>query len=407
MMERVMLNRATSCLQAVRFLRAATTIFLAMSMSTSVAGQTSAAESILRREIERSRTPGLQYIHVDRDSVLFRYDAGVADVGKGVAVTRSTTFNGFSTTKTFTAVAILQLAERGLLDLDAPAAEYMRDFPYPANITVRHLLTHSSGIPNPIPLKWVHLVDEHATFDRNAFFRTQYSRHNKVKAPAGTRFGYSNLGYELLGEIIESVSGRTYEEYVTENILERIGIPANELGFSIDGTNHARGYHRRASLSYPVLGLLVDGEKVLGERVKGWRAFRPYYMNGAAYGGLVGTVDGYARYVQALLDSSSPLLSATSREILFAENILVNGQSSGMSASWFIGKLGDEPFFDHAGGGGGYYAELRIYPEIGRGSVLLMNRTGMKNDRLLSTIDRELVRAARSPGARAYGVVQK
>lgn len=378
-----------------RKLNATITLFLGMSMANSVAGQTKAVETALRREIERSRTPGVQYIHVARDSVLFRFDAGLADVGKKSPVTRSTMFNGFSTTKTFTAVAILQLVERGLLQLDAPAASFLRTFPYPTDITVRHLLTHSSGIPNPIPLKWVHLAEEHPAFDRNAFFTTQYARHNKVKALPGTRFGYSNLGYELLGEIIEAVSRMTYEEYVTENILDRVGIPEHELGFRIDATHHARGYHRRASLTYPILGLLVDGEAVLAERVDGWRAFRTYYMNGAAYGGLVGTVDGYARYLQALLDSSNALLSTESRKILFAENILADGKSSGMAASWFTGTMDGQPFYDHAGGGGGYYAELRIYPAIGRGSVLLMNRTGLKNDRLLDDIDRELVRAAR------------
>jgi D-alanyl-D-alanine carboxypeptidase len=375
-----------------------------MTMANPVAGQTKAVETALRREIERSRTPGLQYIHVSRDSVLFRFEAGLADVGKKAVVTRSTMFNGFSTTKTFTAVAILQLVERGMLQLDAPAASYLRTFPYHTNITIRHLLTHSSGIPNPIPLKWVHLVEAHPAFDRNAFFSAQYARHNKVKAPAGTRFGYSNLGYELLGEIIEAVSGKTYEEYVTENILDRIGIPSSELGFRIDTTHHARGYHRRASLTYPILGLLVDGKSVLGERVDGWRAFRPYYMNGAAYGGLVGTVDGYARYLQALLDSSNVLLSPESRRALFAENVLAGGKSSGMAASWFMGTMDGEQFFDHAGGGGGYYAELRIYPGIGRGSVLLMNRTGMKNDRLLNDIDRELVRAARQASNRAGAI---
>jgi hypothetical protein len=80
---------------------------------------------------------------------------------------------------------------------------------------------------------------------------------------------------------------------------------------------------------------------------------------------------------------------------LFTENVLASGAASGMATSWFIGAVDGHRYFDHAGGGGGNYAELRIYPDLGRASVLLFNRTGMKNERLLDTIDRELLRDAR------------
>jgi CubicO group peptidase (beta-lactamase class C family) len=375
-----------------------------MTASTAnVGGQGSTAASVLQKEVTSARTPGLQYIHVSRDSILVRVAAGHADVGREAPVTARTTFNGFSTTKTITAIAVLQLAERGLLDLDSAAARYVRHFPYPTNITVRNLLTHSGGIPNPIPLKWVHPANAHPTFDRNAFFRETYARHNDVTAAPNERFGYSNLGYELLGEIIEAVSGIRYEAYVRANILERIGVAESELGFTLDPARHAIGYHRRTSLSYPILRLLVDGKAVLGEKVKGWRAFRSYHMNGAAYGGLIGTAEGFSRYVQVLLDPAHPLLSAESRRILFAENVLTGGKASGMAASWFVGSLDGEPFFDHAGGGGGYYAEIRLYPGLGRGSVLLMNRTGLKNRRLLDRIDRGLIESARRAPFRAAG----
>jgi len=361
------------------------------------------ADAVLRREVTRARTPGLQYVHVSAESVLYRFTDGLADVATRSAVTPTTTFNGFSVTKTFTAVAVLQLAERGLVRLDDPVATYLPDFPYPAGITVRNLLTHSAGIPNPIPLRWVHLAEAHDGFDRDAFFHAEYARHAEVASTPNARFAYSNLGYELLGEVIERTSGVSFERYVSENILAPLGIPDAELGFSIDRTRHAMGYHRVWSLSYPVLGFLLDRDALMGSRTAGWRAFRPYYMNGAAYGGLVGTADGFARYLQALLDPSSGLLSDTSRQVLFAENVLADGTPSGMTTSWFTGSLDGEPFFDHAGGGGGYYAEIRLYPGLGRASVLLMNRTGLKNSRVLDAVDRDLVRDAKRAVARATG----
>lgn len=352
------------------------------------------AARVLRDLVIEGHSPGVQYLHFTADSILFRYRDGMADVARERPVERSTTYNGFSVTKTVTAVAVLQLVEAGALELDAPAAKYLANFPYPPEITVRHLLTHSAGIPNPIPLRWTHSEAEHARFDRDQFFARQFAKHSDLKRAPNERFAYSNLGYHLLGQIIESASGMSFEQYVTENILERIGLPEEELGFALDTTRHARGYHKRWSLSYPLLGFLMDRDTAFAGREGAWQAFRPYYMNGPAYGGLIGTADGFARYLQALLDSSSVLLTPGSKALLFAEHVLADGSRSGMSLSWFVGDVEGEPYFDHAGGGGGYYAELRVYPRLGRGSVLLMNRSGFSNSRLLDQVDASLLRFA-------------
>jgi CubicO group peptidase (beta-lactamase class C family) len=345
------------------------------------------AARVLAQHITDRTTPGLQYLHFSPDSILFRYHAGLASVARGSAVSRHTRFNGFSVTKTITAVAVLQLVESGALELDQPARAYLPSFPYSGQITVRQLLTHSAGIPNPIPLRWMHLEAEHPNFDRDAFFSAEYARHPKVASAPNARFAYSNLGYQILGEIIEAVTGMPYERYVAENILARIGIPEHELSFALEPSVHARGYHKRWSLSSPLLGFLMDRSRAFEGREGAWQAFRPYYMNGAAYGGLIGTADGFARYVQALMDTSQVLLSPSSMASLFTENILDDGSASGMSLSWFLGRVEGRAYFDHAGGGGGYYAELRIYPQLRRGSVLLCNRTGFRNERLLDAID--------------------
>lgn len=354
------------------------------------------AASALRRSVVEGRTPGVQYLHLSADSILFRYNGGVSDVARAKPVERGTTFNGFSVTKTVTAVAVLQLVEAGAVDLDAPAGTYLTDFPYPGAITVRQLLAHASGIPNPIPLRWTHPASAHATFDRDRFFAEQFAGHARVKGAPDERSSYSNLGYHLLGRIIESAAGMSFERYATENILERIGVPAEELGFALDTTRHARGYHRRWSFSYPFLGLLMDRAATFEGREGAWQSFRPYYMNGPAYGGLIGTADGFARYLQALLDTASVLLTPASKALLFAEHMLRDGSRSGMTLSWFIGAIEGEPYFDHAGGGGGYYAELRIYPRLGRASVLLLNRSGFSNAHLLDEVDRHFVGIGRA-----------
>jgi D-alanyl-D-alanine carboxypeptidase len=161
----------------------------------------------LHQQVALARTPSVQYRFVGPDSVLFRHEEGVADLASGTTVSPATMYSGFSVTKTFTALAILQLAEQGALHLDDPAADHLPDFPYPREITVRQLLTHSAGIPNPIPLSWVHLREAHPSFSAETFFRPLFARHNRVKAGPNERFGYSNLGYVLLGRVIEQVSG--------------------------------------------------------------------------------------------------------------------------------------------------------------------------------------------------------
>jgi D-alanyl-D-alanine carboxypeptidase len=358
-------------------------------------------DALLRERLADGDAPGLQYRFVSADSIIHRFDGGLADVRRAVPVTARTRFNGFSVTKTFTAIAVLQLAERGTLGLDDRASKYLPDFPYPADITVRQLLTHSAGIPNPIPLRWTHLAAEHATFDRDAFFRGLFAEHGRVKSAPNAKFAYSNLGYHLLGQVIEKVSGLTYEEYVTRNIIAPLGIAPADLSFELVGSVQASGYHKRWSMTYPLLGFLMDRERAFEGREDGWQKFRPYYMNGPAYGGLIGTADGFARYVQALLDTSSTILSLASRQALFTENLLAGGKRSGMALSWFIGAVDDQPFFDHAGGGGGYYAELRLYPGLKRGSVLLMNRTGMTNSRILDVVDRPVLRSVKVQETRA------
>jgi CubicO group peptidase (beta-lactamase class C family) len=108
------------------------------------------------------------------------------------------TFMASSTTKVITATAILQLVEREKIRLDDPASRYT-EHPYGDGITIRHLLAQTSGIPNPLPLRWIHRASEHAGFDENAAFHETVQRHSKLLFTPGTRYAYSNISYWILG----------------------------------------------------------------------------------------------------------------------------------------------------------------------------------------------------------------
>lgn len=345
-------------------------------------------EHFLSSQVDKNRTPGLQYYYFNQDAILYNYCGGLANIEKQKKVSESTTFNAYSVTKTFTALSILQLAEKDLLDLDKRVVEYLPDFPYPASITTRHLLTHTSGIPNPMPLSWIHTEDEHGTFDYKEYFKEIFQKYNKIKKQPNEKFAYSNLGYVLLGMLIEKVSGQSYTHYITENIIKRSGINSDQLDFIIpDADLHSKGYQKRISFTNLILGILLDKPKYIDRTEGKWISVKNHYVNGISYGGLIGTGRGFVSYLQELLKPDNRLISDEYRNQLFTENITINNKATGMCLSWFKGELEGHTYFAHAGGGF-YYCEIRLYPELGTGSVIMFNRTGMTDARFLDKVDK-------------------
>lgn len=346
-------------------------------------------ETILLKQVETNKSPSVQYILCDKERIIKRYYIGFADIKEKKGVDNNTTYNVLSVTKTFTALAILQLAEQKKLDIGQPVIKYLTDFQYSPEITIRQLLTHSAGIPNPIPLSWVHLATENKSFDRNQFFRNIFYKNIKIKSKPNEKFAYSNLGYILLGQLIEKVSGVSYEAYIEDNILKKLGIKTNDLGFEIGKTTkHAKGYIKRFSFYNLILSLFIDKSKYMGKSEDGWKPFKNYYVNGAAFGGLIGTPDAFVKYIQELLKSNCQLITDEYKKLLFTENLTNDRKPTGMCIAWFSGQLNGRKYLAHAGGGGGYYVEIRIYPDFGIGSLVFFNRTGMSDERFLDQVDK-------------------
>lgn len=346
-------------------------------------------DDILRSQVEKNKTPSVQYIIFSKDSVIHRFHSGFADIKNQKTADEFTTYHAYSVTKTFTALAILQLAEKGVLDIDHPVSEYFSGFPYSPDITIRQLMTHTAGIPNPAPLSWIHLASKHRSFDNKGFFKDIFIRNDKVRSKPNEKFRYSNLGYLLLGQLIEEVTGTTYEKYVEDNILQVFSGQPNELGFTIaDPQQHAKGYHKKMSLSYFLLGLFINRKEFMDKREGKWKPFKNFYINGASYGGLIGTPDAFMKYIRELLKTDGRLISEDYKRMLFIENYTKDNEATGICLSWFRGNLNGNQYFAHAGGGGGYYCEVRIYPEQGLGSVIMFNRTGIRYERFLDKVDK-------------------
>lgn len=350
-------------------------------------------DNVLRKQIEKNKTPSVQYVIFSKDSIIYKFQGGFSDIKTKKKTRENTTYNAYSVTKTFTALAILQLVEQGKINIEQPVIDYLSEFPYSSEITIRQLLSHSSGIPNPIPLSWIHLADEHKSFDKNAFFKQIFSENSKTKSKPNEKYAYSNLGYVVLGQLIEKVSGIDYEEYIRLNILDSLGIRKDQMNFKITNTNqHAKGYHKKYSLSNAILGFMIDKSKFVDSTEEKWNSFKNLYVNGVAYGGLIGNTNAFVKYIQELLKPNCKLLKVEYKKMLFSENYTNSNKPTGMCLSWFNGQLNGKEYFAHAGGGGGYYCEIRIYPNKGIGSVIMFNRTGMSDERYLDKLDKYIIK---------------
>jgi D-alanyl-D-alanine carboxypeptidase len=342
--------------------------------------------------INRNRIPGIQYTVVDSSGVRFEHHAGLADIETNRQVSDDTTFMASSATKVITAAAALQLVERQKIELDKPLSAYYTSHPYTDKVTIRHLLAQTSGIPNPLPLKWLHRADEHERFNEERALQETLRLHSKLTSPPGERYSYSNISYWLLGKAIESGSGRSYSQYVKENIFDPLGIFPSAASFQIENdAAHATGYQKLLSLQGLVLYLLMD-RRLLGKTVRGYRSVLPVYMNGAAYGGLICTTTAFASFLQDLLRPTPRIFSARTRDLFLKPQVTNKGHETRMTLGWRIGHLENEPYYGKPGGGPGFRSNLRVYPRLGLGIAWLANETGVSESQMNSlsdTIDRD------------------
>ncbi|MDR4469681.1 MAG: beta-lactamase family protein [Nitrospira sp.] len=178
----------------------------------------------VQQQMKKHDVTGLSLALVDDQHIVWAEGFGYADKAHNVLATPETLYRAGSITKLFTATAIMQLVERGLIDLDRPITTYLPEFsvksrfPDAAPITIRHILTHHSGLPRDVPLgMWSNNPQPYATVLDD--LRSRYVLH-----PPNHIFSYSNLGMTVLGKVIERLSGVPYATYVSRSIFEPVGM---------------------------------------------------------------------------------------------------------------------------------------------------------------------------------------
>ena len=339
---------------------------------------------VLRERIKEMAVPGFSVAVTEGAQVIWSAGYGLADVASGTKSTASTTYMWFSMTKMVTATAVMLLVERGLVALDDPVRNHLPELftdrePRYRDMTVRNLLSHSSGLPNPIPLNWIHLEGEKAP-ESAVFLPELLKNHGELKYVPGEDASYSNIGYLVLGELVARVSGKTYEAFVTEEILQPLGMM--ETGFAHQGTiaTQAATGHQRHWTLYGLALRWMAPNKVWGPDVNGFRTFGRFYVNGAPWGGLIGSVDDAARFLVihtggGKLGDGRMMKDGTVKLMQHAY-ITKEGEPMPFGLGWHVGDTDNRPYIYHMGGGAGFFTEMRIYPEERLGIVAMANGSG-------------------------------
>jgi CubicO group peptidase (beta-lactamase class C family) len=333
------------------------------------------------RAVAGGGVPGVVVLVAGPEGVRAAGAAGLADIAAHMPASVGMVCPWFSMTKVVTATAAVRLAERGVLDLDAPVDRYVpalhrvRPPQWAGRITARHLLSHSAGLANPIPVRWVHPADQPAP-DPDVFLGGLLAKHGRLRFEPGSRSSYSNLGPLVVAAAAAAIAGRPFTELVEEEILGPLGM--RTTGFTYTPRMRPRaavGYHRRLS---PMRLLLPRW--AIGEPAGRWLSLRPFLVDGPAYGGLVGPADELARFLQLHLRDGeldgvrilSPAAAAAMRQITVA------GRHYDLGLGWYRParrRGADPPFVEHLGGGAGFYDLIRIYPTRRVGVAVMGNAT--------------------------------
>ena len=344
-------------------------------------------ESGLIQAIERRGAPGATVAWVINDGPVNVRSVGKARLSPSLEMSTRTVCPWFSVTKLFTATAVLQLAAAGKLDLDESVSSFRPNMlkDPAASLTPRQLLSHTSGLANPMPLRWVHPVSEPRP-DLKSMTMRLLSRHHRLRFDPGTRYAYSNLGYLVLGLLIEAASGDSFEEYILRNVLTTLGATASGFDLPADA---ARGYSRSWSFMGVAARLLVD-RKLLGATRGGFTELRPFEVDGAPYGGLVGPVTDMLSLGRAMLaggcTTGRRLLDASTVRLALAHARSRNDGPFPVGLGWHLGEANGEKYANHIGGGLGFRSELRIYPRLGCAVAVIANETSFDTSALAELV---------------------
>ena len=308
-------------------------------------------------ELARQHVPGMSLAVLRAGKVIKAKGYGMADLENGITVTPETVFKIGSVSKQFLAAGIMLLVQDGKIGLDDPVSKYFPGTPDSwQGITVRNFLTHTSGViregPAFDPLK----LQPDSIVIKSAF-------EKPLDFPTGTKYQYCNVCYFTLADIIARVSGKSWDEFMTERVFAPMGMTASRTTTTTELVQHrARGYAWRDS-SY------VNAFEFL--------ALRPS-------GAFLSTALDLAKW-DAALYRDLPLTEASRKE-MWTPFKLAGGQWSNYGFGWQLDTLDGHWNVHHGGALPGFRAEMSRFPHDSLTVIVLTNADGARPDRIAAGI---------------------
>lgn len=315
------------------------------------------SEEAIKSLTNDQKTVGIAGGIYQNGNLLWSCTSGYANAQEKIRFTSQTLSRTASIAKPMTAIAVLQLYEQGLVDLEAPIQTYVKDFPVKQEgvITVRHLLNHSSGLGAYTSKKEAHDASHYNTLTEamNVF------KDRDLLDKPGVAEYYTTYGYVVLGVLIERVTGQTYETYMRENIW--IPLEMNDTGVETVGVSYENKsllYHQKK----PGKIKEVPNTNDLSNRIPG--------------GGLYSTVDDLLRFGTAVINYT--LISEETTNIMLAEQG-VNYDGNPYALGWFLYSQSGErrDIFGHGGAQRGCSSQLMIIPKKKIVIAVLANTSGL------------------------------
>lgn len=307
--------------------------------------------------------PGISVAVVLDGELVWSEGFGLADLENYVPATPATLFRLGSISKPITATAILQLYERGKLDLDAEVQRYCPAFPkkeWP--ITTRQLLGHLGGIRHYNSDGKGDISEDSAKHFASMQDSLQIFANDPLVAKPGTTFHYSTYGYTLLGCVLEGAASQKYVDFVKENVFAPAGmIETQEDNFFRVVQHRTRWYHKENSGPVQNAGVLDSSYKIPG-------------------GGLISSADDMARFEIAIM--ADKLLKPSTRTLMWTPQKAADGSQNGYALGWATGKRLGLSVVGHNGGQQGTSTSIVLAPDRRAGIVVLANMDNVDSDAL-------------------------
>jgi serine beta-lactamase-like protein LACTB, mitochondrial len=350
------------------------------------AAQQTAIASVVRREMERLRIPGLSLAVARDGAIVYSRAFGLADVENQVTATPATRFRTASIAKTLTATAVMKLAEQGKLDLDAPIQRYCPAYPAkPWPVTARQLLTHTAGVR--------HYQRRGESSGTEHFFTIGQAlglfKDDPLLFEPGTQFGYSTYGYMVLGCALEGAAGAPYDDVMARTIY-------GPAGMTRTGPDHhfllipgrARTYSTLSEREHQSLPAAVRDRVRPGELFNA--PLHDTSMKRAA-GGLLSTAEDLVAFASAF--QRGQLVDEATARSMWTVQTLRGGQPvetpwGPLGIGWFVRQAGGHREIYSSGGQVGARGSLYVYPDD---SLVMTVMTNLTNAEIIP-MEREVLR---------------